>query len=349
MIINFEQGDSYMPYIAFIDMIGTRASAMISNQEYTDAINDFTNSLKQVSSICQCIIYGYSDNAYIQIESLCDLVKFFRLLRDTLMNKHRYFTAAVDYGSLKAKRVPLDKRKGFSMSFTEPATVDIYMQQCHFSGIGVSLSAKVISDLIEQEMQNTFCSSIYQQPPINDCEGNIVSIYDLSYNPVILEKLKYIISDYLLTVATNSRAGRYYITPIISMIKCLDKNIIIKDLDKLIELLSFHAVPIAFRSIANNDKYSLFFLFALVEYVLSLREIDSSIDATEICQQIIKGYKIDHKILVNTLPVISTAVIANTHKRSFLNILYNMKQDDNKHHTKQLGNKDPQSIPSPYN
>lgn len=318
-----------MPYIAFIDMIGTRASAMISNQEYTDAINDFTNSLKQVSSICQCTIYGYSDNAYIQIENLTDLIKFFRILRDTLINKHRYFTAAVDSGSLNAERVKLNKNKGFSMSFTAPATVDIYMQQCQFSGIGISLSKKVVDDLIEQKMEDTFCSSIYQQRPVVDGDSSIIPIYDLSYNPVILEKLEYIIADFLLTAATNERAGRYYITPTVSMIKCLDKNILLKDLDKLISLLSFQVVPEAFKSLNHNQEYSLFFMFALVEFVLSLRERDKSIDATKLCKQIIKGYNINYSILVQTLPSISTAVISNKNKRHFLNVLYNMKQKDN--------------------
>lgn len=318
-----------MPYIAFIDMIGTRASAMISNEEYTDAINDFTNSLKQISSICQCTIYGYSDNAYIQIENLTDLIKFFRLLRDNLINKHRYFTAAVDYGLLNANRVSLDKNKGFSMKFTAPSTVDIYMQQCQFSGIGVSLSKKVVDDLIGQNMQDAFCMSIYRQRPAVNDDSNVISIYDLSYEPVILEKLKYIMADYLLTAATNERAGRYYITPIISMIKCLDKNTLINDLDKTISLLSFQAIPKAFQSLNHNREYSLFFMFALIEFTLSLREKDKSINAKKICEQIIKGYNVDYSLLVKTLPSIPAAVISNTNKRNFLNILYNMKQECN--------------------
>ena len=310
-------------------MIGTRASAMISNEEYTDAINDFTNSLKQVSSICQCTIYGYSDNAYIQIENLTDLIKFFRLLRDNLINKHRYFTAAVDYGSLNADRVSLDKNKSFSMKFTAPSTVDIYMQQCQFSGIGVSLSKKVVDDLIEQNRQDAFCMSIYKQRPTADDDSNVTAIYDLSYEPVILEKLKYIIADYLLTAATNERAGRYYITPIISMIKCLDKSTLVNDLDKAISLLSFQAIPKAFQSLNHNREYSLFFMFALIEFTLSLRERDKSINAKKICEQIIKGYNIDYSLLVETLPSIPTAVISSANKRNFLNILYNMKQENN--------------------
>lgn len=314
-----------MPYIAFIDLVGTRASAMISNEEYTDAINDFNNSLRQLSTISQCKIYGYSDNAYVEIQSLPDMINFFRILRDTLMNKHRYFTAAVDQGSLKAAKVNLDKNKGFSMKFTAPTTVDIYMKQCQFSGIGISLSEEVVNALKAVGMQDAFCRSIYQQRSISDKDADFVPIYDLSYNPVILEKLEYIISDYLITASTNERAGRYYITPTISMIKCLDKDIILNNLDELISLLSFQVIPEAFKNLPRNKEYSLFFMFALIEFVLSLREQDKLIDATKICELIINGYNIDYIELIKILGSISTAIISNTNKYQFLNILYNMK------------------------
>lgn len=313
-----------MSYIAFLDMIGTRASALISSEEYTDAINDFNNSLKQVASLYRCTIYGYSDNAYAEIENLCDLVDFFRSLRDSLMNKHRYFTAAVDCGSLSAEQILIGKKHGFSMKFTEQKTVDIYMKQRQFSGIGISLSSRVVDDLQQSGMHTAFCQSVYQQYPVVDNEAGIVPIYDLSYNPVIFEKLEYIIADYLMTAATSERAGRYYITPMISMIKCLEKGILFDGLEKLIELLSFSVVPAGFRCLPHNERYSQYLLFALIEYVLALRENDESIDATRICEKIIQGYKIEYHKLVAILPTISTAVISNTNKRKFLNILYNM-------------------------
>lgn len=314
-----------MSYIAFLDMIGTRASALISSEEYTSAINDFCNSLKQIGTLCQCTIYGYSDNAYAEIDNLSDVIKFFRSLRDSLMNKHRYFTAAVDSGSLLAERVTLEKNKGFSMKFTAPSTVDIYMKQCHFSGIGISLSQSVVKDLQQKGMQTAFCQSIFQQYPVMDNDAGIVPVFDLSYRPVILEKLEYIVADYLMTAATNERAGRYYITPAISMIKCLDKSVLLESLKDIIKLLSFEVVPPAFKALPHNEKYSQYFMFALIEYVLSLREQDKSIDATEICEEIIGRYGIEYSKLVAVLPAISTAVISSINKRRFLNILYNMK------------------------
>lgn len=100
-----------MPYIAFLDMIGTRASALISNEEYTSAIDDFSNALKQVGDKCKCKIFGYSDNAYVEIEDIHEVIKFFRYLREILMNQHRYFTAAVDTGTLQAQQVLLKEKR----------------------------------------------------------------------------------------------------------------------------------------------------------------------------------------------------------------------------------------------
>ena len=313
-----------MSYITFIDMIGTRASAMLNNQEYTDAINDFNNSLRQVSYACKCKVYGYSDNAYAEIDNLTDMITFFRILRDNLMKNHRYFTAAVDQGSLHAEQVRLNNNS-FSMKFTAPSTTDIYIKQCQYSGIGILLSNEVVEDMRKQKMESDFCQSIFQKHSVHEKEAEFVSVFDISYKNVILEKIEYLISDYLITAATNDRASRYYITPIISMIKCLNKDIITNELTSLISLLSFKNIPDAFEKLPRNKEYSLFFMFALIDFILSLRETNKSIDAIKNCEQVIKEYNISYPELIKKLPSISTAVISNINKRHFLNILYNIK------------------------
>lgn len=152
-----------MPYIAFLDLTGTRASASISNDEYTDVIKDFHYSLKHAGSLCECNIYGYSDNAYIEIKELDDMIMFFRVLRKRLMQKHRYFSAAVDSGSLNADRLPIGKNKGFSMMFTAPKVINLYLKQSRFSGIGISLSERVVEELNSDKRDGSFCSSVFQR------------------------------------------------------------------------------------------------------------------------------------------------------------------------------------------
>lgn len=319
-----------MSYIGFLNMTGTRASALTSRQEYTEAINDFHNSLRLVSSLCKCHVYGYSDNAYVEIEQLDDMIKFFRLLRKRLMGIHRYFSAAVDYGSLKADKVFLEKGKGrdrgFSIKFTAPEVIDLYFNQCHFSGIGISLSKRVVEDLINNKMQDAFCSSIFQRRTEDDVEKELIAVKDISYDSVILENLKYIISDYVITVVLNERAGRYYITPIITMIKALDKSVVLSntDLDELVELISFQSLPEAFQILNSDHDFSFLFLFALIDFVFSLQEKEG-IDSTSICERIVSKSNFLAKELIRQLSSIPPEVISNVHKRDFMSIVYNMK------------------------
>lgn len=315
-----------MAYIAFFDMVGTRASALTSNQEYTDAINSFNTSLKQVAQMCNCEIFGYSDNAYAEIDSLENMIKFFRLLRDTLMKNHRYFSAAVDIGTLNAKKLTFEKSKGFSMKFTESSTIEIYLNQCQFSGIGVSLSQKIVDELKYKKMYDEFCLSVFQKK--NDCvntELEFVSVYDIAYRKVSLSKLRYILSDYLMTAAMSERAGRYYVTPIISMIKGIDKTIIEENIDELISLLSLQTIPAAFKTLKHQELYTLLFMFALIDRVYFIKDKDVVINSKEICEKIIKQYNVPYEVLIEKIPHISTSIISQLNKQRFLNVLYNLK------------------------
>lgn len=316
-----------MPYIAFLDLLGTKSSALSSSKEYTDAITDFNKALKQVSNIYPCKIYGYSDNAYIELQNLTDMINFFTSLRDTLLNKHRYFTAAVDQGSLNANIVKFGNNKGFSMEFTKPNTVDIYTKQCQLSGIGISLSDEIVEELKNKSLTNSFCLSIFQ-PNFTTDDVIVNPIYDLSYNSVILSKIEYIFADYIMTTATNERAGRYYITPIVSMIKSLNKDIFLnpEELSKLISLLSLQSIPPAFHTLPQIKKYSMFFMFSLLDSVLALRGYNDTIDIISICEKIICEYKIESSDILKELPLISTALISTSNKQHFLNILYNIEK-----------------------
>ncbi|MBQ4572701.1 MAG: hypothetical protein IJA80_05440 [Clostridia bacterium] len=315
-----------MAYIAFFDMVGIRASALTSNQEYTASINEFNDTLKQVSRRCNCKIYGYSDNAYVEIDSLEDVIKFFRLLRDTLMKTHRYFSAYVDKGSLNSDKVVFENKKGFSMKFTDPATIGIYLNQCQFSGIGISLSQKVVDDLIYNNMCDDFCVSIFEKRDSSTKEKmEFVSLYDVSYNKFGLAKLEYVISDYLMTAAMDERAGRYYITPIISMVKSIDKSIIDEKLDGLISILKFEKIPEVFRNLPHQENYRLLFMLAFIDRIYCIKDRDGSINAKTICEKIIKNFGFSNERLMENLPLVSTSIISKLNKQRFLYVLYNLK------------------------
>ena len=317
----------HMAVVAFVDMVGTHASAIISNEEYAEGINFFTDSLTQLSEICNCKIYGYSDNAYIEFPDPTQMALFFQLLRENLMNQHRYFTAAVSFGSLKANYIPFVKHKGFAIKFTSPVAADIYVSQCRFSGIGISLSDSIVKKLHSSAMDALFCTSIYHRCDNSGDDLGFEGVVDLAYKPVTLEQLRYIFADYIMASAMSFRAGRYYLTPIISMIKCLDPSVILNDLQALVELLSLQATPPAFRSLKYIDTYSQHFIFALIDSVISMRETDPTIDAIKACEYIISYYKNQEFKFIHTLSGVHEYVISPGHKREFLRILYNIKNE----------------------
>lgn len=320
-----------MAYIAFFDMVGTRSSASIAEKEYEEAINDFHNAITEVyNSIENSHIYVYSDNAYVQIESLKDTISFFRRLRKLLMFKHRYFSAAVEEGSLNAKLSQFGASDGYSMIFTSPETIKVYLAQNKFSGIGISLSNKVVKLLSDsEELGKSFCSSVFQHKMEPNSSRHYAGIFDVAYDSVGVDELKYVIADYVSTSIMNKSAGRYYITPIISMIKCLDKDTILKEMHNLVKIITFHNLPSAFRSEGTDDQHSILFIYALIETILTLGESDLSIASNAICEQIIKSSQINSDSLIRQLSMVPIDIISGLHKKAFMQIMFSMESEKN--------------------
>lgn len=314
-----------MGYIAFFDMLGTRAAAMIGHSEYSEAISTFTKALKQVSAVYDCSIYGYSDNAYAEIATLSDTISFFRDFRLRMINTHCYFNTAVDKGTLCPKKISFGRdNKGYSIIFTHSSSSEIYLKQCAFEGIGISLSKRIVEELIAKGKNGEFCCSVFQPYHSTGKELVLEEVYDLSYDPISLTMLNYVMADYLMTVATNVRASRYYLTPIVSMIKCLDKEIILNELDDLISLLCMKDVPDAFKQLSNTQAYLRIFVYAALEYVLSQQNTDDTLDTTSICAKIIQGCGVKYPELLQGIAKVPTAVISNRNKKELIAIMYGM-------------------------
>lgn len=314
-----------MPYIAFLDMLGSKNAALISSENYTEAIEDFNDTLSQISDMHKnCRIYGYSDNAYIQIDKLDDMIECFQELRNQLLLKHRYFTAAVDEGELNSSTTYFGKGKGSSMKFTDSRVIDIYLAQSQFSGIGFYLSPKVVTQLKSQSKSKLFCPSIYQ-PNFDNEALQLKSVMDIAYEKVSMQQLSFIIADYITTTILNKRAGRYYITPIISMIKCLNENIIENDdsLNSIISLITFQQLPEYFKNEGNNQRYAILFLYALIDFILSLD--GTCYDIRRICKDTIKRCNISTNLLIDELAKIPIEIISYANKNKLISILYNLE------------------------
>ena len=316
-----------MSYIAFLDMLGTRASASVSTAEYKHAIKAFHNAMNIAASFCKsdCKIFGYSDNAYIEIETLSDIIVFFRELRQLLLEKHLYFSAAIEPGSLGVDdSIVKTGNQGCSMIFTATEAIHVYLSQCKFSGIGITVSNKIISEIEDTSTSSDFCNTIFQ--PLVD-SNHYESAYDISYEDVVLEQIKYIFADYITTTIMNKRAGRYYITPIISMIKCIDEDIIINELEQLVRLITTQAIPKDFSEELNKDS-TLLFLFALLDRSLCLCEKNRNMDINVILQHLIECSEINIQALIKNLPNIKNEIISEIHKKQLLKFLYSMSHNN---------------------
>lgn len=322
-----------MSYIAFLDLLGTRESALIGTDSYSKRIKDFHFLMRETANCCKngCRIYGYSDNAYIEIESLDDTIVFFQSLRKILMDNHMYFNAAIERGCLGINNdiIIQEDQKGnnkvsrYAMIFTSPEAIDVYLAQCHFYGIGISLSSLVCEDLIRNN-KGDFCQkSLFQSDIKNDCYE---SVDDLSYEFVTLERLKYVISDYVSTAILNPKASRYYITPILSMIKSLDQRCFLdQSFEMTLNQLLLKTVPNEFSSYFK-DSYIQLIVFSILDYVLSLEEENYTINTVKICSAIINLLSYQNTIL-ETLPIVNSAIISNKHKHQILKILYSIESN----------------------
>ena len=246
------------------------------------------------------------------------------------MLNHYYFCAAVEKGTLSSHSEPFVSKGNYhSMKFTSDAAVKVYRLQSQYTGIGTFMSNSIVENF-ERLPNSFFCKSICLKNEFVDGEFTFMPVYDISYQGVSVSKLKLLLSDYLITAATNPRAGRYYISAVISMIKSIDLFHLQDEntLHQIIQILSFQAIPKCFQNISHNNTYTLYFLFAIIERVLSTIDSDNctDIDAWEICETIIKKFGIKHDELIAKLSKIPPAILSDKNKQEFLSILFNMVQ-----------------------
>lgn len=317
-----------MPYVGFLDMLGTRAKAALGEADYTNAVNFFNEKLSVYSDIYNAKVYAYSDNAYVQFDNLDNMINFFRELRNTLMLNHYYFCAAVEKGTLSSHTEPFISKDNYhSMKFTSDAAVKVYRLQWQCTGIGTFLSNS-IAESFKGISNGSFCKSICLKNELMDGEYTLMPVYDISYQGVSVPKLKLLLSDYLITAATNPRAGRYYISAAVSMIKSIDLFNFQDDttLHQMIQVLSFQTIPKCFQNIPHNKTYTLYFLFALIERVLSTIDSDyyPDINTWETCETIIKEFGIEHDKLIAKLSKSPSAILSEKNKQAFLSILFNI-------------------------
>lgn len=222
-------------YISFLDLLGTKAVSRNDGDKYFDIIIYFSKALKN-SLVGSCKAYCFSDCAYMESETLLDLVNSLVQLRERLLQENIFFNAAICNGQLNPHRYSgKDNLNGFL--FNDKTISKVYSLQSSFNGIGI-----LIEDSLAQEILNTkgknaevkkYIAENFFLPDIEH-PHEIKKFYDIllfnkqdlidsSTTPSTLDYYwEYCIEQYIHSNIKSKRYGRYYISLIINLIASLD-------------------------------------------------------------------------------------------------------------------------------
>lgn len=212
-----------MSYIAFLDLLGTKDLSMQEETAYSDSIKVFSQCISEGLRNSKCKAYAFSDCAYIQAETLIDMIGVLSDLRELLLQEQRFFSAAVTIGTLKAD-ITSDKEKRYvCQSFAGADVSRVYVKQSQLKGIGIWLDESVICNkkLLGKKYKliPNFCIPNIEEPK------RLLHFYDLQIDTKE-EHLKpyfdFAIKAYRRANIKSKRYGRYYITLLVNILSAID-------------------------------------------------------------------------------------------------------------------------------
>ena len=244
--------------IGFFDLLGVRFLAMHDSVEYRKVIKSFCEVTKKAffsyANPEVDRLFAYSDNAYVQMESVDSMCLFFQLLREDLLYKHIYFSAAVGSGTLEAKSEKKTNKKRTNgkeideefihMQFLSNSATEIYAQQSRLKGIGIVVDPSIIQSN-ERPRSVRFCSSYYC-PSLESYQ--LVPYTDIAFSSTTPELVELAISEMIRMRILNKKASRYYISLVITMINSLDLEIFDNE-DDWVQI---------WNSLSLNDDYEVY-------------------------------------------------------------------------------------------
>lgn len=209
-----------MNCIAFLDLLGTKTTALTSVDDYTKKIDLFSKKLETVAQIYPSVlIYAYSDNAYIEAPSFDIMQKAFMLLRRELFINGHYFNAAIHTGSLDADLYALSKLdadKKSHMRFVSKDAIAVYTEQLAYKGIGISVSNEIAINKPNATVISYYCKSL---DPFD-----VERYYDILVIDVSESLIQRTLGDYIFIKYKNQKASRYYIAYVCTLIQSIDKH-----------------------------------------------------------------------------------------------------------------------------
>lgn len=225
------RGEFMENYIAFFDLLGIKAIASYNNELYFENINTFQNVLKDCSNKLvgtKYAIRAFSDCAYIECDNIKKLFDYLIELRETLFMKEIFFNAAITKGNLESR--PLTNNDNITcISFNSPETVKVYSMQNSFSGIGVYVDSDIFKSLDEPLRYKYIARSAYCIYDKDELYNKYESYYDLKYKNITPALMKFLLMNYIKTIALNKKASRYYLSAILTCINQLSYEALTKE------------------------------------------------------------------------------------------------------------------------
>ncbi|ANP89293.1 hypothetical protein [Rhizobium leguminosarum] len=232
--------NSDRPWIAFIDLLGTKDSAKIKKNEYPDKIRTFSRTLQEQAQHIKANtkVRYFSDSVYIECDDAIELLKFATRLRWILFSSEIFFKSALCEGRLEEVSNSREETASdshvidISGASFGPAAVAVYYSQENFKGIGFSVDRASITEKIEPFI----CRSSF---PVGPEKGKWVQYFDIKYLEVEIggvvdsdsaiddSEVNLAFMDCLLEAALRANAkrknlSRYYLSSLITAIQSSD-------------------------------------------------------------------------------------------------------------------------------
>ena len=201
-----------MHYIAFMDLLGTKAMAIANPAHYRKIIEAFHNIIDQLRREYNAVeIYVFSDCAYLEDTNFENLCKLFKKMRERLLEKEICFNAAICEGALGARKA--DGEKYVIVDFNDEQVVKVYGLQSCFTGAGIYIDPYILNDKdIYVKLNGILVDSIYAN--VNKEDGKFIyrNCKDIKFQRNSEELLQFILNLYVKTYFLDRRAARYYYT-----------------------------------------------------------------------------------------------------------------------------------------
>lgn len=212
-----------MRFIAYMDLLGVKSIAAYSPNEYYQTIEIYQNIMSEyilnLPNQLLTDVYMFSDCAYLESEVLPDLIFLLRKIREELMLRGIFFNAVVTQGALNAKS-KIENNVLNSIRFLSRDTVEVYNKQVSFTGVGISVDQKLINepniaDYIVKSCYNVFTSDDKDKYKV------FVEYFNVKYRTDNKITLGFIIKRFIETFCLDSRAARYYLSGIVTIMRSM--------------------------------------------------------------------------------------------------------------------------------